>query len=277
MRQFLLVFLCWAVALSGAPLEKTLIHTEKFYGYCDHHYNYDKAPLRPLSVKKHDLIFVNEKCLDSFFRRIHPQIRVPYILVTDGNGPGSFAPYLDDPKIKAWFGSDLNMVHPKVHKLPCSTLEYASDFFPAFAEIVESEIQKLKLVYIPFFYTNEGSQLLDKPFTSSGEAISALAFYRQIKEAHFILLPHLESANDPLVWIALHLGAIPIVKRSVASPLLEDLPILLVDDFNALSEKSLIDDLREIEKKRPNLQKLTIDYWFDLIDGQKKSPIDFID
>lgn len=62
-------------------------------------------------VQKNDIIFVKTDFLSLFFKKIHPHIQAPYVLITHNSDkpiPGRFASYLNSDKLIAWFGINID-------------------------------------------------------------------------------------------------------------------------------------------------------------------------
>lgn len=85
----------------------------------------------------------------------------------------------------------------------------------------------------------------------------------------FILSPHGIGLDCHRTWEALILGCIVIVKRGVFNALYNDLPVIIVDDWNELTEENLKIWKAQVLKTTYNWDKLTMDYWKDLIVSKK--------
>ena len=73
-------------------------------------------------VKRGDLIFVKTDYIGTFFHEKHPFIKNPYVLITHNSDygiPGSYAYMLDDKKLLAWFGQNVEgSCHEKLISVP---------------------------------------------------------------------------------------------------------------------------------------------------------------
>jgi hypothetical protein len=65
------------------------------------------------------------------------------------------------------------------------------------------------------------------------------------------------------------MGAIPIVKSSASDSMFDDLPVVIVMDWNEINEDFLLESYEKIKNTKFNLDKLFIDYWLKLIDDVK--------
>ncbi len=94
-------------------------------------------------------------------------------------------------------------------------------------------------------------------------------FYDCIKDYKFILSPPGAGEDCHRTWEALYLGCIPIVRSSNINELYEDLPIVVVESFDIISEQFLNMKYSEIAEKKLqnkyNYSKLYNKYWIDMI------------
>ena len=106
------------VRISGAPF----ISGDRFRSASDHKYDETSRDMNPADVKFGDIVFLKTDYLEEYFANIHPSILHRYILIThnsDYHVPGNYAAHLDDNKIIAWFGQNVeNCDHPKMQRIP---------------------------------------------------------------------------------------------------------------------------------------------------------------
>lgn len=284
--RYLLPLLLFIAPLKAADWdpEKKLITASAFSSYATHHYNWDKAPLAPLDVKPNDLIFVNPDCLESFFRRVHPRIRASYILITHGRQdavPGRFAPYLDDPKIKAWFGVHLDAKHPKLKMIPYGLFETLEPGFDeaSFIQASKAVSQRNRLVCVvvgPKPLTSEEKSLLadfskKSSFITVTSAFQNPKLYGLIKQAYFFLPLGFENANNPLTWQAFYLGAIPIIRDDSEDELFSQLRVLKAADSSLFTEKKLRKEHERLSSQSPELSRLAYPYWLKKIQTERET------
>ena len=99
-----------------------------------------------------------------------------------------------------------------------------------------------------------------------------ISWNTQIKYA-FVVSPFGNGYDCHRTWEALILGCIPIVKSSGLDNLYEGLPVLIVQDWNDITEKLLMKVITEFKHKHEkgefNYDKLTLKYWMDKINSHK--------
>ena len=91
-----------------------------------------------------------------------------------------------------------------------------------------------------------------------------------LASSKFVLCPRGNGLDCHRTWECLLMGAIPIVKTSPLDPLFEDLPVLIVRNWEDISEEFLNRQYEEMQAKAYRIEKIYAQYWLDLI---KKSII----
>ncbi len=95
-------------------------------------------------------------------------------------------------------------------------------------------------------------------------------YANDIMNSVFVLCPVGNGLDTHRAWESLYLGSYPIVENNHCNQaIFEGLPVLLVDDFNSLTTKMLKLKRDEMQSKEINMEKLTQQYYIDLIFGSK--------
>jgi hypothetical protein len=81
----------------------------------------------------------------------------------------------------------------------------------------------------------------------------------------FVLTPSSSGLDSHKIWEALCIGCIPILCVPEFKKLLEDLPVLIVEDWSELTQELLNKTIEEFRSRIFNYRKLTLDYWKGLI------------
>lgn len=84
---------------------------------------------------------------------------------------------------------------------------------------------------------------------------------RQTREHKYVFAPPGNGMCTHRMWEAIYLGAVPIVKRSVHTEAFEDLPILLVDQWDQVTQELLESTWDDFNKRQWNMEKATLRYW----------------
>jgi len=109
-------------------------------------------------------------------------------------------------------------------------------------------------------------------FSEKGEVDRTTSWNNQSKYS-FVVSPFGNGYDCHRTWEAIILGCIPIVKTSGIDSLYEDLPVLIVNDWNDITEKLLMSVITDFKKKHENnkfnYDKLTLNYWMTKINSHK--------
>jgi hypothetical protein len=88
-------------------------------------------------------------------------------------------------------------------------------------------------------------------------------YYKELGKYKFVLSPRGGGEDCHRTWEALYMGCIPIVLSSSIDEIYEDLPVLIVKCWSEITEELLNKTLEEYQKKEWNMEKLTMNYWFN--------------
>jgi hypothetical protein len=247
--------------------------------------DYTYETLQPASVQPSDTIFITTHQLEPFFTSVHPAIRNPYILishVTDEPAPGPFASFLEDPKLLAWFVMNYDGTsHPKLHPIPIGLAH--QDLPHGNLDIVRQVIEKTQqLPKRHLLFMNFTIQTFSQERWEVFKLFSRAPFcFRTGKKpfhdylidmalSKFVLAPRGMGLDTYRLWEALYVGSIPIVKTSSLDILYEGLPVLIVSDWNDVTEEFLEQKYLEFAEKKFPLEKLRFSYWKTLIKNEQK-------
>lgn len=215
--------------------------------------------------------------MEYFFRHVHPEIKEPYILVTQNDvnsSPGPFAAYLEDDKLIAWFAKNIDIVdHPKLIGLP---IGFANNYWPhgktnIIDKVRRKEIVRDKLLYMNMSSTTHGSRkavtdrFKNKSYCWLQPRKSFESYLTDMKRAKFVLSPRGKGIDCHRTWEAMLMGAIPIVPSTTINELYEGLPVLIVDDWSIITQEYLEQKWQEFQEQSFNYERLFADYWLNKI------------
>lgn len=257
------------------------ISGDTFRAACDFIYD-ETTPSISLKGTRHgSTFFVKIDRIAEFFRKVHPRIPFPYVLVThngDLPAPGPCARYLDDPKLLAWYGQNVERSHPKLHPIP---IGLANRYWPhgdaaLLSQVQQASTTKSHLLYLNFTPGNcpaERQRVYDLfhavPYCYTQSAKPYVGYLGDVAASKFVLSPRGNGLDCHRTWEALWLGAIPVLKTSMMDPLLEGLPVLIVNDWTDITESLLNQKWATHLLARYNLEKLYFDYWLQQINQYK--------
>ena len=90
-------------------------------------------------------------------------------------------------------------------------------------------------------------------------------------ESEFTICPPGNGFDCHRQWEGLYLGAFPIVLSTENDSIFDDLPVVLVKDWNEVNERFLREKRKELSQKTYKYEKLYIQYWLDFIDEHRKN------
>ena len=102
-----------------------------------------------------------------------------------------------------------------------------------------------------------------------GVGVTKDDYYLLIQDYKFILSPRGGGEDCHRTWEALYMGRIPIVISSSIEEIYEDLPVLVLKNWNEINEDFLNKKWLELKDKFNNVTKLSLNYWKEKIIGKK--------
>ncbi|MCH9631312.1 MAG: hypothetical protein S4CHLAM37_13340 [Chlamydiia bacterium] len=261
---------------------------------CKHIIDETRVGFDPKMIKEGDSIFLNSWYAKYFFSKIHPKIKVRYVLLTTngwGMLPGPYKQFLDEGQISAWLTVNTDMPnHPKVHAIPLGTnhrwRKNHYEVLDKYVKLSQSTADRKKsiLCYVNFeIRTNPNHRQAvwdhfnNLSFITAKEPTLKLGqYFSDVVDSKFIISPHGDHPDCMRTMEALLLGCIPIILKSTVSKAYNELPVLVVNDWSEVTEEFLKLKYEEIQDKLRhglyNMKKIHADYWIDLIkDYERKT------
>lgn len=236
----------------------------------------------PHDVRKGDLIYVDTNFMDYFAKKVFPELRWPYILLTheaDFAMPGKYRYILKDRKLVAWFALNLEgKPHSKLHHVPLGAKCMASNSEIANRVIAnQAQYEKSHLLYVNFRIENypQERQFVFDLFSAKTFSFTCLNrgyedYLEDLVSSKFVLSPRGNGQDCFRTWEAIHVGTIPIVRSSSLDPLYQGLPVLIVKEWEEITEEFLNTKYEEMSRKSYNLDKLTLGYWAQQIKAYQR-------
>lgn len=273
------------------PASFPYITGDGFRSFAAHRYERGTR-LDPEKVMPKEIVFVQGDLLRTFFEMIHPQIKHPYILITqnaDTNIDHSYCKYIDR-KIIHWFAQNVVAVHEKITPIPIG-LEclYHHNFGvpKVFDAAVKKSISKAtaatrksRIIFKFNIKSNPEERQPAYDFLSRFPLADELTgwphpkkYLESLMSYRFVASPRGNGEDCHRTWEAMLVGTVPIVMKSVASDFFSKigLPLLAIDswdDITTLSEYDLKAKYDLILAKA-NRDPLYMDYWQNLIISKK--------
>jgi hypothetical protein len=255
-----------------------------FRDYCDFILDEEYPTLDVSKISEQNTIFVATHFLEVFFKLYHPYISGKYILVThnsDEAAPGAFASFLEDDKLIAWFAQNVEgPTHPKLFPIP---IGLENRYWPRGADfsLLNTMINHYThgtrdiLAYLNVTPRARSDRdrvvclFKESSYCKHASGISYVEYLTDLGRSKFVLSPRGNGLDCLRTWEALHMGAIPIVKTSACDEMYKNLPVLIVQDWEDITEEFLNVCWNEMSLKQYNLDKIYLNYWLELINYAK--------
>jgi hypothetical protein len=89
--------------------------------------------------------------------------------------------------------------------------------------------------------------------------------WKTMTDYTFILSPYGNGMDCHRHWESIILGCIPIIKSEEFRDMFSDLPVLNVKDWSDINDKLLEETIEKFSKIHFNCDKLTLQYWKNII------------
>lgn len=283
--------------MEGHPGDYPFPTDMTFRKFADHSIVQTTKFFDPEAVKKGDTIYLADWYIPWFVKYVHPQIKCPYILIS--NDSDSWHPdsglwdydeknewpppveatrtLLYDGKVAAWFCK--NMVisrHPKITQIPIGQNIIYWGNFSAKDHLLnlskDKDVDKKQLLYMNMQLASHPSRpfianlFQNQPYclsrvTAQASSMPRTAYFDELSQSAFTVAPPGYGPDIVRFWEAVALNCIPIVKHSELDDLYADLPALFIYEWEDISEEFLRQKLEEIKAKKLSNEKAYFDYW----------------
>ncbi len=198
--------------------------------------------------------------------------------------------FIKKPKcISTWFGTHINFKNSSLIALPLGLSgEYSpknliSKFFINTSNTKKE--RKANLLYLNFQKnTNEKERALIEDKLKSFDWVkfdqpnlTLNEYLNELQNSEFVLCPYGNGLDTHRLWETLYAGSIPIIKNHITYKTTENLPVLMIDNYEEINEKFLRQKLLEIRMQNYENRKLDIGFWFNIINSIKKESNDDIE
>lgn len=245
--------------------------------YFNNNFEISFTDLTKINKYKLPCLYVYSDHLLNFCKNVLDKINVKIKLIvhnSDENVTFKYIEYLNDDKIVAMFSQNIDINHPKLHYLPIgiANSQWSHGNLNVLNTVMNIPIQKNNLVYFnftindsyktrPYLYQlliNKGFEYIQNK--SISQYLMTMAQYK------FAFSPNGGGIDCHRTWEALYLGVIPIMEKSVLSDkLVMDYPILVVEDWNIITNEFLEEQYKLIKSSVYDKTRLDYNYFKELI------------
>jgi len=239
----------------------------------------DRMPviLNPDEIEYNDILFLNLTYFNEFMSIIERNKPGNKFILISFNSDIAFTEYyynlLEEYVTKVYAVNNVIYTRENVYTLPIGFRVQPVNTINILKEIKTENIKKTILVYMNFnLGTNESereicyNKLINKKWITSLKNRKMEDFYDDILKSKYAICPEGTGIDTHRLFEALYLNCIPIVKRSLLDPFYKRMPILIIEDWNDLTNEYLINEYERlynnlINWKIDNKKWYTATYW----------------
>ena len=236
----------------------------------------------PKQVRRGDTIFIEYQLLREF-RKLARKIKYPFIAITpnvegysDGPLPGPHLRLLNIKNVAGWFV--MNIDCPPNDRLFPIPIGLSNTFWQRGDFKIIKERARDTLCYVNFsIMTNEEMRrpcwdyFSNKEWAEKATGKSYQEYLEDIAKASFVISPPGNGLDCHRTWEALYLKSYPVVLSSTLDPLYENLPVVVVNSWDEVTEEFLKAKKEELDAREWAYENVYIPHWFQKVqDFQSK-------
>jgi hypothetical protein len=228
-------------------------------------------------IQKSCRLFVYSSLLDDFFLTIYPRLRGPFVLMSHNGDEGigaKYRKYLDGGKIVLWVAQNIEIQHPRLIGVPIgiANSQYIHGDVEALDRVRRESVAKNRLCYLQFeVQTNpeerarilktiqENTDIRVQPGRDYESYLRVLASHR------YAVCPPGNGVDTHRMWESIYLGVVPVVQRSIFTEAFAKLPMLLVDDWNQVTEEWL--EAHVVSSLPASLKRARLSYYAGVLEA----------
>lgn len=232
-------------------------------------------------INNSTIIYIRTDLLDAFLKNIYHKLNNKYIIITHNSDKYVGKEYIDilnDEKITTWFSQNINIEHEKLFAIPIgiANSQWKHGNLEILKKIMNMNIEKVNLLYSNF-KTNTNTKertlakniLIKNGFAFTEPNLSWETYLIELKKSKFSICPYGNGIDCHRIWESLYLDTIPIVISHVSYSQFNELPMLMISDWNIITKKFLDEQYEIIKHNKLNnyykYEKLYMDYWINIL------------
>lgn len=218
-------------------------------------------------------VFVKTDFVKMFEEHVLPNINFKVNLITHNSAIGidkEYVSLLENPKIIHWHAQNANFKHPKLSSIPLGLANYrwTHGNYKIIEEVNSQIDEKPFLIYMNFdSSTNEEKRIpvqkrfADKDYVKKSGPKPYGEYLEDLRRSKFTISPPGAGIDCHRIWESVAVGTVPIVENCHNISFYEDMPILIIENWDEVQEEHLNEQYDKIINKSKD--KLYLDYWVD--------------
>lgn len=261
------------------PSSAPFVSGDTFRAFSDHIFDETSYEFDPDKVRSGQTVFVKTDFLGFFLEKYFPKISQPFVLIThnsDAPIPGSYAGVLKEKNIIAWFGQNVEgMVHHKLHPIPIGVANQRWPHgniktFKSLRQRAGYGVKKV-LAYLNFELKTHPIRSVVHQYFKKLKFCKAEAkrkfedYLLDMSQSQFVISPRGNGLDCHRTWESLLMGSYPIIQSSASDCLFNGLPVVIVSDWDEVTEEFLQKKYIELSSQSHEMEKIYFPYWENLI------------
>lgn len=225
--------------------------------------------------KKYNLVYIETHGINNQLDKINGISRISdarstqrvadennMILLTHNSDDGICIKYkniLDSNKIKYWFAQNTDIKHSKLINVPIglANSKWKHGNLEIFNKYMLANIEKKNLCYFGFsigtypVLRNKVKRIIEKTCQSFifYNNLSFEEYLDKLSKSKYCICPRGRGIDTHRLWECLYLKVVPLVDRNCVSEYHENLGIVIIDDWDTVTEEFLNSNYNEFYKK----------------------------
>ena len=239
--------------------------------------------LKGFKLSQGDIIFSNSAAIKNLFRYLK-DVNESFnlqLITHQADYPIEKGLFLKRPKcISNWYAINVNHSDKNLIPIPLGIANnystknlVISDFIKEQSVHNDKKVNKLYINLVKSTNYQERGNFPESLFNSDWvvhkePTLTLNDYLNDLQKYKFILCPWGNGYDTHRLWETLYSGSVPVVRYHPTYSNLSGLPIIFYNDIKELSLKFLNEALLNLNSN--NLEKLSTEYWFDVMKSQQK-------
>lgn len=233
-------------------------------------------------LKDVNIVYTHTMYVQSLYD-ILDRLNEQFVVVTHNSDENINESYEAPDNVLRWFSQNVNIRKDYLESIPIGLENdmWFSNINKKKKMLIKLQSQKKykNLVYMnhnvatnPSKRTRPYECLQSKPWVTAERGTNGTNFDGYLDNVYnhkFVICPEGNGIDTHRIWETLYMGSVPIVENNINNSFYRDLPMLLVDDWDDLTDGWLQDAYRDIQRMPINRNKLTFSYWKNKIKSYK--------
>jgi hypothetical protein len=200
-------------------------------------------------IQTNDFVFLNLDCFAQFIQILfHSKPSNKFILVTHNSDQKFTTIHLNQikPYVSHIYAINCEIKDPLVSPIPLGFVDSKYKPHNKFIEIKNKELEKSILCYMNFAINTNPSKrqecwntFINQDWVCKESNIPPEDFYNQVAKSKYVLSPEGTGIDCHRIYESIYLGSIPILKTSELDYFYKDLPVIIVNNWNQITQKYL--------------------------------------